>query len=675
MLPHASRRDAGHSGPRPPRNAGPGVPFGGFSARRRGGISSGPGAAGSASLAVGGVKEGSVPEPFNIKSATNAPNSGMGANLLPGGGGASFRVWAPNATNVQVLLRSSDAVGYTPLPLGTDPTNAEYHSADVSGVASGDEYRFSMVNDPTAGANNPGGLFKRVDPYARDVVSADSAAPAIVRAVPDELATELIAPDDYVIYQLHIGSFLGLHEPTPVLNRTATFQQLAATKLTRIKNMGFTAVEFMPTSEDPDSPEGYAPSNYFAPETAYGSPDDLRALIDACHDAQLAVILDVVYNHATAEYAWDRLLQFDGNTENESRGIYFSTFDNFGPVPNFDKLDVQSFFVDNARQCFREFGADGLRFDSAQAIRTSAGKADVLASMLAQVKTDFPDKLYIAEHDNPSYAVNTLGFDASWQEGSANDFVDALLGQDIGALEKLLADPIGLNNRLARVCYLLGSHDQIYADYEPDGSGGFQTDKPYNRYFVERVGGVLTGRQDFSARALARVGWLLNLAMPCHPLMFMGSECHHWGYWNPYLDVYGEHRFDNSLLSDPIGPFMVRFVTEANGLRASYAALRGDGWLTTNRDTTNGVLTFKRYDSAGDVLLLVVNIGPTTFAGNYVVGLGGDTSGSWKEVFNTQAPDYGGFANSGNYGMVFPGASGTITISLPSQGVLVFQKS
>jgi 1,4-alpha-glucan branching enzyme len=612
--------------------------------------------------------------PFNILRATSSATSGMGANLLSDGAGASFRVWAPNATKVDVLLRARGGPAYTRLPLGTDPTNADYHSADVSGVAAGDEYRFAIVNDPALGPDNPGGLFERVDPYARDVVSADSEAPAIVRAVPNDRANGVVPPSDYVIYQLHIGSFVGLSDGTPVVNRTATFQQVAE-KLARIAAMGFTAVEFMPTSEDPDSPEGYAPSNYFAPEVAYGHPDDLRALIDACHAAKLAVILDVVYNHATAEYAWDRLLQFDGNTVHESRGIYFSTFDNFGPVPDFDRAEVQSFFVDNARQCFREFGADGLRFDSSHAIRDSKGDPAVMANMLAQVRADFPRKRYIAEHDNPSYAVGTLRFDASWQMGSGDDFVAAVRNQDIGLLERLLADPIGLPSRLDRVLYLLGSHDQIFADYEPDGKGGGTTDKPNNRYFVERVGGVLNGRDDSSARALARLGWLLNVTVPCIPMMFMGSECHHHGYWNPYLDVYGEHRFDNALLADAIGQDMVRLVTDANGLRAAHAALRGDGYLTTQRDSTNGVLTFKRFDDTGDVLLLVANLGPTTFNGNYVVSLGGDTSGSYKEVFNSQAPEYGGFPNSGNFGVTFSGASGTLTIALPAQGVLVFQKS
>jgi len=200
-------------------------------------------------------------------------------------------------------------------------------------------------------------------------------------------------------------------------------------------------------------------------------------------------------------------------------------------------------------------------------------------------------------------------------------------------------------------------------------------DEPYNRYFVERVGGVGAGRNQPFAQAFARVGWVINVAMPCLPMMFMGSECDHWGYWNPYMDSYGEHRLDHNLLADTIGKPMASLVGDANHvLRASHASLRGSGYMATRRDRTNAVFGFKRYDNAGDVLLFVVNLGGSRFgADGYNVSLAGD-GGSWLEVFNSQAPLYGGFANSGNYGVKLDGSGGALSIALPEQSVLVFQK-
>jgi 1,4-alpha-glucan branching enzyme len=113
----------------------------------------------------------------------------------------------------------------------------------VAGVAPGDEYRFSIVNDPRRGPDNPGGVFERVDPYARDVTSADAVAPAIVTVPPTPVHRAF--PADLVIYQLHIGSFAGLNDGIAVVNRRATFRQIADHKLARIAELGFTAVEFL----------------------------------------------------------------------------------------------------------------------------------------------------------------------------------------------------------------------------------------------------------------------------------------------------------------------------------------------------------------------------------------------------------------------------------------------
>jgi 1,4-alpha-glucan branching enzyme len=618
---------------------------------------------------------------YTILRPNSDPASGMGANLLTGGG-ASFRVWAPNASAVNVLLRRSDADDYQTLPLTADPSNAQYFSADVTPVAADHQYRFSISNDSHLGPDNPGGVFERVDPYARDVESSDAAAPGYVVAVAPP-ATPFQTPsfETFIVYQLHIGSFAGLDDAiaAQVVNRTATFRQIAQTRLDYIQSMHFDAVAFLPTSEQPfKSSEGYAPSNFFAPESDYGDPSDLAFLVDECHKRGLAVLFDVVYNHAVSQDQFDRLLQFDGNTVNEGRGIYFSTRDNFGPVPDFDRPEVRAFFVDNARQCFREYRADGIRFDSAHNINGVLRGYSVMSDMLSAIKADFPAKFLVAEHDNPSFAVRTLGFDASWQLDNASAFVDLI---DHGSLDDVEAFVVGRRQDLElpqpynRVAYLLGSHDQIFADYERDGSGNIVTDKPFNRYFVERVGGVITGRDDWVARAKARMGWALNVTMSCTPMMFMGSECMHHGYWNSAQDAYGEHRFDFALTQDSIGQATRALVADANQLRQDHGALRTFNVLVTHRDRQNRVLGFKRYDDGGDVLLVVLNMSDNEFHdANYGVDLSGD-DGLWEEVFNSQAPQYGGYADSGNFlAVLTPAGDGQIRIRLPKWSVLVFRK-
>lgn len=629
---------------------------------------------------------------YVIGPRPSAPDSGMGANLpRPGTASTSFRVWAPNASQVVLRLRPDAATPFTDLPLQRDAPGSEYFSGDVTGVAAEHQYRLLITND-AAGPNNPGGVYERVDPYARDIVSPDAASPAVVVDPADTFAA-FSTPrfENYIIYQLHIGSFAGLNDAfaATVTGQTATFRDIADStraslldrKLDYIRDLHFDAVEFLPTNAYAfHRDEGYAPRNFFAPEADYGHPADLRYLVDQCHQKGLAVIFDVVYNHVVWKDAEDRLLRLDGNTESNGRGIYFSTFDNFGPVPNFDKPAVRDFFVDNARMCFREYHADGLRFDSAQAIRGRAGGPDALRDIVGRVAAEFPDKLLIAEYDNPPYALATFPFGAAWQMGGADadHFPGYIWVLNHGSVEDLraLIQRWGYPCGYSPVRFPLGSHDQIYADYAVQANGQIGTDKPDNRYFVERVGGAMAGRDDWTARAQARLGWALTVAMPGTPMLFMGTEVHHWGYWNPAADAYGDHRFNWALAADDSGTAMRNLVRDANRVRWENPALSSSqGPLFTHLDAPNRVLAFKRWDDGGNVVLTVVNLGAGQWdTATYGVDLGGD-GGTWEEIFNSQSPQYGGWNDSGNY-LAFPDVDpdGRLSIRLPKWSVLVFRK-
>jgi 1,4-alpha-glucan branching enzyme len=226
------------------------------------------------------------------------------------------------------------------------------------------------------------------------------------------------------------------------------------------------------------------------------------------------------------------------------------------------------------------------------------------------------------------------------------------------------------------VRFLLGSHDQIFATYQ-SRDGKIVTDQVLNRYFVERVGGVIVGRNDWTARAKARLAWALNVAMPGTPMLFMGSEVDHYGYWNPNVDVYGDHRFNWDLARDAIGVAKRNLVRDANQVRLNNPGLSTDyGPLFTHLDAQNRVLAFKRFDLSGNVLLVVVNASDNQWDSPiYGVDLGGDT-GTWEEIFNSQSPQYGGWNDSGNY-LAFPGvgSDGRITIRLPKWSVLIFRRT
>src|SRR6266849_3602734 len=297
---------------------------------------------------------------YSIQSPTSTTTA-LGANLLPDKSGASFRVWAPNASAVNVRLAPADGVPFQAFSLSRDVADPAYWSVDISGVAAGHFYEFEITNKG-GDTYNPGGPpLNRVDPCARQATSSEETKPAIVV---DPNAYAFRAPfrtptfENFIIYQAHIGSFAGRNDGLTVYTDanggTACFDQFQ-TKLDYIRSMNFNAMQFLPTGEYRGSEgEAYNPSNYYAPEVLYGSPDDLRRLIDACHQRGLAVFLDVVYNHMDNG---DNLWQFDGNTDHRTNaidpltggGIYFSTVDTgYGRRPDHDSPDVQRFFIENA---------------------------------------------------------------------------------------------------------------------------------------------------------------------------------------------------------------------------------------------------------------------------------------------------------------------------------------
>ena len=625
-------------------------------------------------------------------TVTTSPEqcSPLGVTLLPGGKGAHFCVWAPNARAVDVRLHAPDATDFIVHPLLPETESAGYWSADISDVVSGYLYQFEITNQG-GDQYNPGGLPSlRTDPCARQVTSSDPLQPAII-VDPTNFAFN--APfqtpsfENFIIYQAHIGSFSGRNDGLPVFQDpnggTASFADFEL-KLDYIRSMNFNAIQFLPTGEYRGvEGEAYNPSNYYAPEVLYGSRNALRQLVDACHQRGLSVFLDMVYNHMDTTH---NLWQYDGNTnhrtdESDPRsggGIYFSTVETgFGRRPDHDSPDVQRFFIENAAMWFREYRVDGLRFDSA-ANFSEGGLRTIVQSLISA----FPDKFIYAEDNNPAYIFQQIGFSACWNMASADIFARSIGNGDISSLQTLIKR-FAYPTAYSSISYLLGSHDQIFNQWVYDDSNrtwGWEkpgdTSLRENRYFVERIGGPVNGRANWYARGQTRLGWALNVAMPCTPLLFMGNECYHDGYWNPSNDPFGDHRFDWSLAGDPIGWEMRGMVRDINALRWSHPALRSDIPPTfPHVDTLNHIFAFQRWDTAGDDVLVVVNLSDHQWSNPiYALNMGG-IGDRWTEIFNSQSPQYGGWPNSGNGPSdLSVDSGGQLRICLPQWSVLLFQK-
>lgn len=620
---------------------------------------------------------------YKVAAAPSATRT-LGPALFADKSGASFRVWAPFASAVEVLLQPDEATPQTALPLSPDGANAAYWSADIDGAVAGHLYQFSVQN---RGGDlfDPGGLpLLRTDPCAREVTASDPRLPA---RIADPAAFKFQAPfqtpafNSYIVYQAHVGSFAGRSDGIKVITDseggTATFAQIES-KLDYVRSMNFNAIQFLPAGEYRGSEgEAYNPTNYYAPEFLYGKPDDLRHLVNACHARGLAVFFDVVYNHMDTV---DNLWQFDGNNDHRNHpseptsggGIYFSTDETgFGRRPDHDSRDVQRFFIENAAMWFDEYRVDGLRFDSATNFSFGGLKA-----IVQELVGRYPTKFIYAEHNDTDYIFNKIGFRAMWDMNSPFAFARAIQNRDLGQLQSLITR-FGYPSAFSAIRYPLGSHDQIFNQWEGDHwDKKAAPDLRENRYFVELIGGPIIGRQNWYALAQARMGWALNAAIPGTPMLFMGTECHHYGYWNPASDPFGDHRFDWSIAGDPTGQPMRHLVADANNVRWNNPALRGDaGPATTHYDSRNNVLGFLRWNDQGNVILTVVNLSDNQFdQPNYGVNIGG-AGDHWEEVFNSQAPQYGGWNDSGNFLFDLKVQNdGRFYIRLPKWSVLMFRK-
>jgi 1,4-alpha-glucan branching enzyme len=244
----------------------------------------------------------------------------------------------------------------------------------------------------------------------------------------------------------------------------------------------------------------------------------------------------------------------------------------------------------------------------------------------------------------------------------------------VGRLAAIVGKDLGEGRRYPcqwnLVKSLLGSHDDC-----GDDAGGASLEKPddseRHRYFVELFG----GRDNWYARAKARLGWALNVAIMGIPMLFMGSECHMWGYWHDGEDRNGDHRFDWSIAGDPIGMEMRRLVAAANRVRWENPCLRGEHLAVTHEDRENGVIAFKRWlPGQGGAVLVVVNCGDRSFRDHdYGVSTGGQ-GGKWRQILCTQDPDYGGWEGAGN-AFREPGTQpdGRVYLNLPQWSVVMMR--
>jgi 1,4-alpha-glucan branching enzyme len=626
----------------------------------------------------------------------------MGLNLVPGG--ATARVWAPRAREVFVC---GDFNGWA-----RDDSSRLVRQADgrwtgfVAGAGDGQTYKFYVV-----GAGSEG--FKR-DPYARELTSVWPDPACIVRSPASfpwqDWSWRPPAFRDLIVYQLHVGTWYGPNRE----RRVAKFLDVLD-RIEYLADLGVNAIEPLPIVEysTPRS-MGYNGSDLFSPEMDYQVGDDelepylaranrllaqkakaplakevlaagvnqLKALIDICHQYGLAVILDVVYNHASGDvrgqpesiYFFDRAAGTDSNDS-----LYFTREEHTGPVFAFWNESVRQFLIDNASFFTSEYHVDGFRYDQVTVIdRQNAGSGWLFCQDLnATLNALDPSAVNVAEYWGPEPAVvrpspdGGAGFHAEWHDG-LRTALRGVIAQAAGGRDAALNwQPVVDQLRAPgfadawRAVQCVESHDEVYHDRGP-------------RIPSLAVGGGST--RTWHATSRSRVATALLLTAPGIPMLFMGQEIYEDKPWSD--DV--ANRPDTLVCWDGLSTDKTvidfhRFSRELAWLRRRHPALRGEGVRTLVMDNVARVLAFQRWvDGVGRDVVVVASLNESTLYGYRVPMPAG---GTWLEVFNSDV--YENWVNpalAGNGGAVVAGGPGlwdlpsAVEVTLPANAVIVLAR-
>lgn len=428
----------------------------------------------------------------------------FGARLQPDGS-VRFRLWAPALTSAFLRLEDEDR---RRLMVSSGDGWFELVTPEAR---SGSRYRFELPD----GTAVPDPASRRQD---RDVSGAS--------IVVDPAAYHWRCPDwrgrpwhEAVIYELHVGSF----------SQEGSFTGVAR-RLPALKALGITAVELMPIAEFPGGWNwGYDGVLPYAPDASYGTPEDLKALVDTAHELGLMIFLDVVYNHFGPE----------GNYLHSYAPQMFTDRHHtpWGSAIDFSRPPVRDFFAGNAAYWIEEFRFDGLRFDAVHAIidETRPHMLEFIAATVREAAG--PERhvhLILENEENAAWLLDGgLGerpdrFDAQWNDDIHHCFHVLLTGETAAYYRDFAERPVErLGRSLAEGFAYQGEHSAHRKKRRGEPSGHLPPtafvaflqnhDQIGNRGFGER----LTRLAD--REALCAMMAILLLA-PAIPMLFMGEE-------------------------------------------------------------------------------------------------------------------------------------------------------
>ena len=575
----------------------------------------------------------------------------LGAQLtaIHGIAGVRFAVWAPNAERVSIIGDFNRWDGRI------HPMAVHHHSGVwelfIPGLPSGTLYKYEIRN------RNTGDILIKTDPFANYHELRPSNAghtpmrENFVWQDADWMRKRtgwdwLHAPLN--IYEIHAGSWKRHPD-----GRFYTYRELAQHLIPYLLDMGYSHVELLPISEHPlDESWGYQTTGYFAVSSRYGLPEDFKFFVNACHQANIGVILDWVPAHFPQDIF--SLARFDGTALYEHEDPRLGFHQDWGTfIFNYGRNEVRSFLLSSAHYWLNIFHIDGLRVDAVASMlyldysrkagewlpnkyggRENLEAVDFLRELNIMVHEAFPGAITLAEESTswpavsrPTY-VGGLGFSMKWNMGWMND-----------TLTYIKLDPIHRRYQHNNLTF-----NQLYAYTE-----NFVLPLSHDEV-VHGKGSLLAKMPGDAWQKFANLRLLFTYQLTCpgKKLNFMGNEFAHGPEWqvNKELDwnllEYEPHRGVQMALRDLNHLYM-----NTPALHQLDFFAEGFSWIDCH-DAEQSVISYLRHAQDGSFRLIVLNFTPVT---RMKYRIGTPVSGSYQEVFNSDSAYYGG-SNIGNAGWI-----------------------
>jgi len=601
----------------------------------------------------------------------------LGAHLCADGDiqGVRFSVWAPHARAVSVVGDFND---WSPLahPMALQPYGSGVWSVFVPGVGAGALYKFAITTQA-------GGQLLKTDPYGqafelRPANAAVVMAPSSFQWNDQEWLSERSSwrwqNEPLSVYEVHPASWR--HHGS---GRWLSYRELADQLVPYVCEMGFTHIELMPLTEHPlDESWGYQTTGYYAPTSRFGTPDDLRYLVDLCHRNGIGVLLDWVPGHFPEdEHA---LARFDGSALYEHEDPRKGRHQDWGTlIYNYARYEVRNFLIGSALYWLEAFHIDGLRVDAvASMLYLNYSRKDgewipniyggpenleaveFLRDLNRVCQQRHPGALMIAEESTSWPGVTRppetggLGFNLKWNMGWMHDSLDYLQQDPVYRQYHHDKLTFGLLYAFSERFMLPLSHDEVV-----HGKSSLINKMPGD---------------DWQKRANLRLLFSYMYTYPGAKLLFMGGEFGQYREWSESREL------DWDLLATPEHQGIKKLVQDLNGLYRQQEPLHaqdynqeGFEWVDCH-DSTQSVISYLR-TANGEVLLVVLNFTPVP-RHHYRVGV--PRPGQWQEILNSDSEYYGG-SNLGNplpltaEDEPWMGRPWSLELSLPPLGAIILR--